>query len=85
LHDSVDRGIVGRGHRLHDPQTHVARLISVRISWKNLQQKKIEILEDFKRNTKQAVAGSVQQTLRKFPRYSVKWVNVFLDESGENF
>jgi len=47
--------------------------------------KKIKILEDFKRNTKQAVAGSVQQTLLMFPRYSVKWVNVFLEESGENF
>jgi len=39
LHDSFCGGIVGRGLRLHDPQTHVARLISVGISWKKLALK----------------------------------------------
>jgi len=39
LHDSFCGGIVGRGLRLHDPQTHVARLISVGISWNNFAVK----------------------------------------------
>jgi len=52
---------------------------------KEVCSKNIRIVEDFKSNNEQAVAGSVQQTLRKVPRYSVKWVNVFLEESGEHF
>ena len=52
---------------------------------KEVYSKNIRILEDFKRNSEQTVAGSVQQTLQMFPRCTVKWVNVFLEGSGEHF
>jgi hypothetical protein len=52
---------------------------------KDVYSKNTRILEDLKRNTEQAVVGSVQQNLRMFPRYSVKWVDVSLEESGEHF
>jgi hypothetical protein len=78
-------GIAGRGLRPHNPQTSRCVTYLCGDFFKEVNSKNSRILEELKRNTEQVVTGSFQQILQNFSRYSVKCVNVLLEESGEHF